>query len=109
MKRVLLSLVDLGWMGALVASPAAAQKPRLSLSLGGVVPSGEYSTLDNACWHLMDALDLGLPHSPLWVRADLVYGHTSHQGGLLSGGTKLTGGTAHAVDRIGALPVPVQG
>ena len=108
MKRVLLSLVVLGWMGALVASPAAAQKPRLSLGLGGVVPSGDYSTLDNAGWHLMGALDLGLPHSPLSVRADLVYGHTSHQGGLLSGGTKLTGGTANAVYHIGAPMVPVK-
>src|SRR2546427_3100183 len=106
MKRVLLSLVVLGWMGALVASPAAAQRPRLSLGLGGVVPSGDYSTLDNAGWHLMGALNLGLPHSPLSVGADLVYGHTSHQGALLSGGTNLTGGTANAVYHIGPPMVP---
>ena len=108
MNRVLLSLVVLGWMGALAASPAAAQKPRLSLGLGGVVPSGDYSTLDNAGWHLMGALDVGLPRSPLSVRADLVYGQTSHQGGLLAGSTKLSGGTANAVYHIGAPLVPVK-
>ena len=108
MKRGLLSLVVLGGMVALAASPAAAQKARLSLGVGGVLPSGDYSTIDNAGWHLMGALELGIPHSPVSARADVVYGQTSHQTGLLTGSTKLTGATANAVYHIGAKLVPVK-
>ncbi len=107
MKRGLLSLVVLGGMAALVASPAAAQT-RLSLGVGGVVPSGDYSTLDNAGWHLMGALELGIPHAPVSARADVVYGQTSHQTGLLTGSTKLTGGTANAVYHLGGKMLPVR-
>ena len=108
MKRVLLSFMVLGWIAALSASPAAAQKARLSIGAGGVVPTGDYSTVDNAGWELMGAVELGIPRSPLGVRVDAMYGQTSHQGGLFSGSTKLSGGTANAVYRIGAPMVPVK-
>ena len=108
MNRGLLSLVVVSGMIALATSPAAAQKARLSLGVGGVVPSGDYSTLDNTGWHLLGALELGIPHSPVSARADVVYGQTSHQGGLLTGSTKLTGGMADAVYHIGAPMVPVR-
>jgi len=107
MKRGLLSLVVVGGMAALIASPAAAQT-RLSLGVGGVLPSGDYSSIDNAGWHLMGALELGIPHSPVSARADVVYGQTSHQTGLLTGSTKLTGGTANAVYHIGGKMMPVR-
>jgi hypothetical protein len=107
MKRGLLSLVVLGGIAALAASPAAAQT-RLSLGVGGVVPSGDYSTIDNTGWHLMGALELGLRHLPISARADVVYGQTSHQTGLLTGSTKLTGATANAVYHLGGKMLPVR-
>ena len=107
MKRVLLGLVALGSIAA--SSPAAAQRPRLSLGAGGVKPSGDYGAVDNMGWNVVGALEVGLPRSPLAVRADVTYGQTTHQGGsLLTGSTKLSGMTADAVYRIGAPMVPVR-
>jgi len=93
---------------ALGASPAAAQKARLSLGVGGVKPSGEYGSIDNMGWQLMGALEVGLPKSPLGVRADLTYGQTTHQASFFSGSTKLSGVSADAVYHIGAPMVPVR-
>jgi hypothetical protein len=107
MKRVLLGLIALGSIAA--SSPAAAQRPRLSLGVGGVKPSGDYGTVDNMGWNLIGALEVGLPKSPLAVRADLIYGQTTHQGAsLLTGSTKLSGLSADAVYHIGAPMVPVR-
>jgi hypothetical protein len=107
MKRAMLSLMVLGCV-AVGASPAAAQRARLSLGAGGMKPSGDYATADNTGWQLMGAIELGVPRSPLAIRIDGMYGQTTHPGGsLLSGGTKLSGGTADAVYRIGAPMVPV--
>jgi hypothetical protein len=107
MKRVLLGLIALGSIAA--SSPAAAQRPRLSLGAGGVKPSGDYGTVDNMGWNLLGALEVGLPKSPLAVRADLIYGQTTHQGGnLFTGSTKLSGVSADAVYHIGAPMVPVR-
>ena len=108
MKRVLLGLTALVSLAALSASPAAAQRPRLSLGIGGVMPSGDYGTIDNFGWNLTGALEVGLPKSPLAVRADLLYGQTSHDPSFLTGSTKLTGVTANAVYHIGAPMVPVR-
>ena len=105
MKRVLLGLIALGSIAA--SSPAAAQRPRLSLGAGGVMPSGDYGTVDNMGWNLIGALELGLPKSPLGVRADFIYGQTTH-GNLLTGSTKLSGVSADAVYHIGAPMVPVR-
>src|SRR6185436_13763256 len=104
MKRVLLSLVALA---CIAASAASAQKARLSLGAGGIMPSGDYSTADNFGWELMGAVEVSVPKSPIAVRADLMYGHTAHDL-LTTGGTKLTGGTVNAVYRIGAPMVPLR-
>ncbi len=108
MKRILLSGIALACIAALGASPAAAQRARLSLGAGGVMPSGDYSSLDNAGWQLMGAVEVGVPHSPLAVRVDLMYGLTPHQGGLLTGSTTLSGSTANAVYRVGAPALPLR-
>jgi Outer membrane protein beta-barrel domain len=107
MKRVLLGLIALGSIAA--SSPAAAQRPRLSLGVGGVKPSGDYGAFDNMGWHVLGALEVGVPRSPLAVRGDVAYGQTTHQGGsLLTGNTTLSGVTANAVYHIGAPMVPVR-
>lgn len=106
MKRVLLGLIALGSIAA--SSPAAAQRPRLSLGVGGVMPSGDYGTLDNVGWNLLGALEVGLPKSPLAVRADVVYGQTTHGSSFPSGSTTLSGVSADAVYHIGAPAVPVR-
>jgi len=107
MKRVILGLIALGSIAA--SSPAAAQLPRLSLGAGGVMPSGDYGTIDNVGWNLLGALEVGLPRSPFAVRADFMYSQTGHQSGsFLTGSTTLSGVSADAVYRIGAPMVPVK-
>jgi hypothetical protein len=109
MKRVLLGLIALGALAVSNASLAAAQRPRLSLGAGGVMPSGDYGTLDNVGWNLVGALEVGVPRSPLAIRAAFIYGQTTHQGGsFLTGSTKLSGVTADAVYHIGAPMVPIR-
>ena len=106
MKRALLSMMALG---CIAASPAAAQHGRLSLGAGGMVPSGDYSTIDNAGWQLMGAVELSLPDTPMALRVDGMYGQASHQDAVsFPGSTKLNGGTADLVYRIGAPMVPVR-
>jgi len=108
MKRVLLSLAVLG-VAALSASPLAAQKAALYLGGGGVKPTGTYGQADNMGWQLQGGLEVGVPHSPVAVRADLMYGETSHQGSIpFSTGTKLSGLSADAVYHIGGSMVPVK-
>ena len=106
MKRILLGLIALGSIAA--SSPAAAQRPRLSFGVGGVKPSGDYGAVDNMGWNLLGAVEVGLHKSPLAVRADIVYGQTTHQSGFLTGSTKLSGVSADAVYHIGAPMVPVR-
>jgi hypothetical protein len=108
MKRVLLSSMALAWIVALGAAPAAAQHASLSIGAGGVKPSGDYATADNMGWQLMGAVEVSVPRMPLAVRVDALYGQTTHQGGLLTGSTKLSGGTVDAVYRIGAPLVPIR-
>jgi Outer membrane protein beta-barrel domain len=105
MKRVFLSLMALG---CIAASTASAQHVKVSVGAGGVLPSGDYSTLDNAGWHVLGAVEVGIPMSPLGVRVDGMYSQTSHEGGFLSGSTTLSGGAADLVYRIGAPAVPVK-
>ena len=106
MKRILLSVVALGVM---VATAASAQHVGFSIGAGGVVPTGVYSDYDNAGWHALGAVEVGLPASPLAIRGDLMYGQTGHdEASLLTGSTKLTGGTANLVYRLGAKGVPVR-
>ena len=95
MKRVLLGLIALGSIAA--SSPAAAQTPRFSLGVGGVMPSGDYGTLDNVGWNLLGALEIGLPKSPIGVRADFIYGQTSHGDLFPTGSTTLSGVSADVV------------
>ena len=107
MKKVLLGLIALGSIVA--ASPAAAQRPRLSIGVGGVKPSGDYGSFDNMGWNVLGALEVGLPKSPIAVRADFLYSQTTHQGGsFLTGSTKLSGVSADAVYHISAPMVPVK-
>ena len=109
MKRAVLRLMALGCAATLGVSPLAAQKARLDIGAGGVVPSGDYSTVDNAGWHMMGALELSIPRSPLHVRVDAMYGQTTHQGGLLlTGSTKLSGASADALYYIGAPMLPLR-
>jgi len=106
MKRILLSVVALG---VIAATAASAQHVSVSLGAGGIVPTGDYSTLDNAGWHALGAVEVGLPKAPISIRADLMYGQTGHDATFsLSGNTTLTGGTASAVYYIGAPKTPVR-
>jgi hypothetical protein len=105
MKRVFLSLVALG---CIAASTASAQRVKVSVGAGGVLPSGDYSTLDNAGWHVLGAVEVGLPMTGLGVRVDGMYSQTTHAEGFLSGSTTLSGGSADLVYRIGAPAVPVK-
>jgi hypothetical protein len=77
--------------------------------VGGVKPSGDYGSFDNMGWNVLGALEVGLPKSPLAVRADFLYSQTTHQGGsLLTGNTKLSGVSADAVYHVGARMVPIK-
>ncbi|HUK22441.1 MAG TPA: outer membrane beta-barrel protein [Gemmatimonadales bacterium] len=108
MKRVLMSLAVLGVV-ALSASPLAAQKAALYLGGGGVMPTGNYAQADNTGWQLQGGLEIGIPHSPFAVRADAMYGETSHQGSIpFTNDTKLSGLSADGVYHIGGGMVPVK-
>jgi hypothetical protein len=99
-----LSLIALGFI---VASTASAQHVKVSVGAGGVLPTGDYSTLDNAGWHVLGAVEVGLPMTGLGVRVDGMYSQTTHAD-LLTGTTTLSGGSADLVYRIGAPHVPVK-
>lgn len=105
MKRVFLSLVALG---CIAASTASAQHVKVSVGAGGILPSGDYSTLDNAGWHVLGAVEVGLPMTGLGVRVDGMYSQTTHAENFLSGSTTLSGVSGDLVYRIGAPAVPVK-
>lgn len=106
MKRILFSVVALG---VFVATAASAQHVAFMIGAGGVVPTGVYSDYDKAGWHGLGGVEVGIPASPLAVRADYMYGQTGHDpASLLTGSTKLSGGTANLVYRLGAKGVPVR-
>src|SRR5256885_13482058 len=56
-------------------------------------------------WHGMGLVQIGVPRSPVDIRVDGVYSHTSHDTtkvGVPSGTTKLYGGLASLVYNVGA-------
>src|SRR2546425_12762922 len=97
MRRRMLSLLAVCCTA--VVGIAAAQAPSARFGLGGgvTIPVGTYKDTDKIGWHGMGLVQIGVPHSPVDVRVDGVYSHTSHdttKGGVPSGTTKLDGGLA---------------
>src|SRR2546425_6727053 len=89
-----------------LAGIAAAQAPSVRFGLGGgaIVPVGDYKQADKIGWHGVGMVQLGLPALPIEIRADVLYGHTTHKdrsGVVVPGSTKLYGGLANVVYSIG--------
>ena len=104
MQRRMLSLLAVCCTA--VAGIASAQTPSARFGLGGgaTVPVGTYKDTDKIGWHGMGLVQIGVPHSPVDVRVDGVYSHTSHDTtkvGVPSGTTKLYGGLASLVYNVG--------
>jgi len=105
MKRMLLGVLALG-LGSLVGfSNLQSQSARFGVGGGVTVPIGDYKDLDKSGWHGLGMILIELPLSPVAIRADGMFGQTTHKQPF-TGKTKLGGGTANAVMRLGP-PTPV--
>ena len=104
MQRRMLSLLAVCFTA--VVGIAAAQTPSARFGLGGgvTIPVGTYKDSDKIGWHGMGLVQIGVPRSPVDIRVDGVYSHTSHDTtkvGVPSGTTKLYGGLASVVYNVG--------
>lgn len=105
MKRMFLGVLALG-MGSLAGfSNLQSQSARFGIGGGVTAPIGDYSTADKLGWHGLGMVLIELPMSPVAIRVDGMYGQTTHKLSI-PGNTKLGGGTANAVLRIGP-PAPL--
>lgn len=96
---------------ASVANIATADAQSASFGLGGglILPMSDYKNVDKTGWHALGMVEFSIPLSPVSVRADVMYGQTSHKdgvGGPVAGNTKLIGGTA---DLVWHFPIGVPG
>jgi len=103
MKRLALTVGTV--LVAVMARPAHAQLGVKFLVGGGVqVPVGEFADYAKTGWHAMAGIELAPPLSPVSFRADGFYGRSSHEGDF-GEATKLYGGTANVLYRLGAGPI----
>jgi hypothetical protein len=82
---------------ALALVPAALCAQRIASFGGGVgvvVPNGSFGDVEKAGWQL-SALAIGPLTGSVQVMADVMYGQTTHQGGV-AGSSKLAAGTLSA-------------
>jgi hypothetical protein len=89
-------------MIALVVAPAALCAQRIAYVGGGVgvvVPNGSFGDVEQAGWQV-SALAVGRLKGSVHLMADVMYGQTTHQGGV-AGSSKLAGGTLSAVLFLG--------
>jgi hypothetical protein len=102
----------------LTVSTASAQDARFNVGAGWMLPTGDYWNKPNvyhesqsagAAWQLMGAVEVTIPRAPVGLRVDGMYGKIRRHGSFdVNGSTKLNGGTADLVYRIGAPMVPVR-
>lgn len=88
-------------IGLAVASPAlrAQRIQYLGGGVGVVVPSGSFGAVEKAGWQL-SALAVGPLKGSVHLMADVMYGQTTHQGGV-TGSSKLGGGSLSAALFVG--------
>src|SRR5438309_11578547 len=79
MQRRMLSLLAVCCTA--VVGIAAAQAPSARFGLGGGVtmPTGDYNTVDKIGWHGLGLVQVALPALPVDMRADGMYGRTTHK------------------------------
>jgi hypothetical protein len=105
MNRVLQSVIAAAIVSVASVATVAAQSVHFGLGGGLTMPLSDYKTVDNAGWHVLGKVDIGIPMSPFSVRLDGMYGQTSHKSPA-TGNTKLAGGTA---DLVWHIPTAVPG
>jgi opacity protein-like surface antigen len=106
MNRVLKVTIAVAVVSVASVTTVAAQSVRFGLGGGLILPMSDYKNLDKTGWHGLALVEFAVPMSPVSVRADVMYGQTSHKdtvGGAVAGNTKLIGGTADLVWHISGL------
>jgi len=92
MKRTMLWMVGLALV--LGAGSLSAQKARIMVGGGLLMPMGNYKDLDKMGF--MGQAGIGFPVGPVGIRIEGDYGQTSHKD-TTSGNTKIIGGMASVV------------
>jgi hypothetical protein len=104
MNRILQLTISVAIVSVVAVATVAAQSARFGLGGGLTMPLSDYNTLDNAGWHALGKVEIGIPMTPVSLRVDGMYAQTSRRAPA-TGSTKLAGGTADLVLRIPiALP-----
>jgi len=87
---------------ALALVPASLRAQRIEYFGGGggvVVPNGSFGDVEKAGWQV-SALAIGPLKGSVHLMADVMYGQTTHQGGV-AGSSKLAGGSLSAALLVG--------
>lgn len=88
---------------ALALAPATLPAQRIEFvgaGAGVVVPNGSFGAVEKAGWQV-SALAVGSVKGPVHLMADVMYGQTTHQGGV-AGSSKLGGGILSAALFLGS-------
>jgi opacity protein-like surface antigen len=109
MNRVLQFVITVAVASAAAVATVSAQSVHFGLGGGLTLPTGDYKNADNAGWHALGKVDIGIPMSPVAVRIDALFGQTKHKdvgGSAVDGKTQLIGGLANLVYKI-PVPAPI--
>jgi opacity protein-like surface antigen len=109
MNRVLQLVITVAVASAAAVATVSAQSAHFGLGGGLTLPTGDYKNVDNAGWHALGKVDIGIPMSPVAVRIDALFGQTKHKdvgGSAVDGKTQLIGGLANLVYKI-PVPAPI--
>jgi len=99
MKRTLLAGLAVACLAIVAASPGSAQGLRWGVSVGALMPMGDYNTLDKPGWVVGAGVTNWLSGGTLGIRGDVSYSTTKRDGG--GGDTKIIGGMASLVYGLG--------
>jgi hypothetical protein len=95
-------------LGIVTTSTATAQHVRFGAGYGWILPTGDFSSTSESGWQFMGSVEVTLPHTPLALRADGMYGGTEGKDGFGVGTFHVSIWTASLVCHIGSPVAPLR-
>ena len=87
--------------------PQPTEGTMFGVGAGLTLPMGNYSTADKLGFHGMGLVQFPLHHTPIHLRADVMFSTTSHKNNV-SGSTHAIGGTFNALYHLGEPSMSVR-
>ena len=105
-KQILAAALVLAVVSPVIArAQMGAAQPtegwRFGIGVGPTLPMGDYGKVDKLGFHGLFLVQMPIQHSPIHLRADLMFSQTSHKSSFGPGNSRIIGGTVDALYHFG--------